>query len=94
MIGTGLSKNNTLKVLRLYSCALSCPAVEAIATALTKSSNLHILRLEQCMVSEALHANATLNNIDTNGIDVTEFDTVNLDQIKKRKTSLHAIHKH
>ena len=38
------------------------------------------------MVSEALHANATLNNIDTNGIDVTEFDTVNLDQIKKRKT--------
>ena len=46
------------------------------------------------MVSEALHANATLNNIETNGIDVTEFDTLNLDQIKKRKTSLHAIHKH
>ena len=94
VIGTGLSKNNTLKVLRLYSCALSCPAVEAIATVLTKSSNLHILRLEQCIVSEALHANATLNNIDTNGIDVTEFDTVNRDQIKKGKTSLHAIHKH
>ena len=46
------------------------------------------------MVSEALHANATLNNIDTSGIDVTEFDTVNFDQIKKRKTSLHTIHKH
>lgn len=46
------------------------------------------------MVSEALHANATLNKIDTNGIDVTEFDTVNRDQIKKGKTSLHAIHKH
>ena len=51
VIEAALSKNNTLKVLKLNRCTLSCPAVEAIATALAKKSNLDLLSMEQWKVS-------------------------------------------
>ena len=34
---------------------------------------------------KALHFNATLSTLDVYGLEVAQFDTVNFDQIKKRK---------
>ena len=77
-----LSKNHTLKVLKLDECSLPHPVVEAVATSLTKGSRLEVIDMAQSKVSVygvrklfvALQSNITLTKL-------TLQDNISLDSV-------------